>query len=404
MSITRFIALRYLLSRSRMGAVNWVSGLSAVAIAVVSMALVIVLSVYNGYVQLILQTTSMATPDLLIEPRYGHVYDWQDDPCLEEVLRSPDVVAYSPVLRTLGLVRHSSGETILEVVGVGEDYWRILPEDKLVLDGSVPSNPTEMLIGLSLANAGLSHSPLAEATLYVPKREGLINPLAPATAFRSTPVEVSGILNPIDEAHDRLAYLPIATLQNLLNYSPSTASALAIGLRSDADPSAVKKTLQSHISRDLRILERSEQHPELTFLIRTEKLMVFLIMSLILLLAAFNLASGLSMLIIEKRDDLTTLRALGLTTRSEGRIFALTGLLISFAGSLVGALLGLLVCWIQARFELIEAGNGLMTMPFPIDIKGRDLLLVLGCTAFVSCVISIVSLILFKNQAVRRKH
>lgn len=400
MGLTSFFALRYLFSPSRMGAVNWVSGISAVAIAVVSMALVVALSVYNGYVKLILQTTGAAAPELLITPQQGATLDMRE-PTLLTALESDLVASYSPMLRAKGVIRHLATEQMVDVVGVAPEYWQVVGGDSLLLEGRLPkqgSSTPEILVGMALASEGISPMAQQDARLYFPRRQGLINPLAPGTAFRSTELVVTGIMRPVDEEFDRQGYVDISVMHDLLAYQEHIATAVALRLARGVPPTEGKQRLAERLVGKYHLLDRAEQHPELTFLIRMEKLMVFLIMTFILLLAAFNLASGLAMLILEKRADLQTLRALGMTSRMEGRIFALAGVLISLLGSFVGVTLGLILSWLQERFELIEAGQGLLTMPFPIDIQASDILLILLCTTLVSCVISMVPSFFFKKK------
>lgn len=400
MGLTSFFALRYLFSPSRMGAVNWVSGISAVAIAVVSMALVVALSVYNGYVKLILQTTGAAAPELLITPQQGATLDMRE-PTLLTALESDLVASYSPMLRAKGVIRHLATEQMVDVVGVAPEYWQVVGGDSLLLEGRLPkqgSSTPEILVGMALASEGISPMAQQDARLYFPRRQGLINPLAPGTAFRSTELVVTGIMRPVDEEFDRQGYVDISVMHDLLAYQEHIATAVALRLARGVPPTEGKQRLAERLVGKYHLLDRAEQHPELTFLIRMEKLMVFLIMTFILLLAAFNLASGLAMLILEKRADLQTLRALGMTSRMEGRIFALAGVLISLLGSFVGVTLGLILSWLQERFELMEAGQGLLTMPFPIDIQASDILLILLCTTLVSCVISMVPSFFFKKK------
>lgn len=400
MSVTHFIAVRYLFSRSRMGAVGWVSAISTVAIAVVSMALVVALSVYNGYVRMIYEAADQSTPDLIIEADTARLLSVASESPVVQALEQAKISAWSPLIRYKGVLRSDEGESMVEVVGVDDAYWQHIASDSLLLDGRAPtqqSESAELVVGLGVAGS-LSGYSAQERRLYFPKRRGLINPLAPASAFRSSAIEVVGYLRPFGEEQSQQAYTHISVMRELLDMDEGQATSVAVKLPTGMSERQAKGVLQARLGDAYRVLDRSEQHPELTLLIRMEKVMVLLIMAFVLLLAALNLVNGLAMLIMEKEQDLATLRAMGLTTWEEGKVFALTGLMISLLGSATGLLVGLGLCWLQQRFEWLEAGDGFVSMPYPIEIYGSDVFLILGLTVFVACVISVIPLVIFRKN------
>lgn len=400
MSVTRFIAVRYLFSRSRMGAVNWISGISTMAIAVVSMALVIALSVYNGYVRLIYEAANQSTPDLIIEPDTSKILSVAPQSSVVEALKKAKIDSWSPTIRYKGVLRSDQGDNMIEVIGVDDAYWRHIASDSLLLDGRAPTQQNEyaeLVVGLGIVGS-LSEARTSDRRLYFPKRRGLINPLAPGSAFRSSSVEVVGYLRPFGEEQSLQAYTHISVMRDLLDMNEHEATSIAIRLNPNMDQADAKSNLSAHLGEGYRVLDRSEQHPELTLLIRMEKIMVLLIMAFVLLLAALNLVNGLAMLIMEKQQDLSTLRAMGLTNLEEGKVFALTGLMISLLGSTTGILIGLVLCWLQQKYEWLEAGDGFVSMPYPIEIYASDIFLILALTALIACVISLVPFVIFRKN------
>lgn len=387
-----FAALRYVFSRSRLGAAGWISLISAIAIGVVTAALVCVLSVYNGYVALLLGGETHCMPELLIKPRTGSVTS--GDSLVRVVERLGLAEHCSRILTTQALLRLGETEQMCEVYGVDEHYTKVLPIERSMAEGSFLSpHPADSLEGLSVSlgiglyvEANLSE-PTTDASLLLPRREGLINPLAVASAFVQEPLYISGVLPAYNEAVNKRVYMRLSDVQTLLNYPSNRLSALCLVPRSGLTTQEVQATLQKALGESYEVQNREEQQPELTLLIKTEKLMVYVIMCFILVLAAFNLASSLAMLIMEKRADIAVLRSMGAMPRQVSMIFAATGLLVSGIGSVVGLLLGLMFCLLQQELGFIASGEGASRVVFPIELQWQDLIYILLAT-FVVAVVS----------------
>lgn len=393
-----FFARKYLFSSSRMGAVGWVSGISVVAIAVVTAALVCVLSVFNGYVDMILRGADKVDPELIITPRSGAVLSLDEDP-VRTALLSEDIEGYSAVLKSVGMLRFGDREQMVEAYGVDEYYDGdvIYPSvEGLIYDGRFISPrgaqdtlpevavgvQTAIDLGLRLSSGGGGDAP----QLYFPRRRGMINPLAPSSAFRTMKLSVVGVLYGEREDFDRRIFVPLGVMQELLDYSDAQASHVALRLKpgSALEKRAMRQRLEDTLGRNYKVLDREEQQPELTLLIRAERIMVYVVMLFVLVLAAFNLASSLVMLVLEKRQDLLTLRAMGASSSQRSSVFAMTGLLISLIGIGSGMLLGLMLCYAQEATGFLQAGHGLARMPFPIDVRWSDVLLILPSALVIS--------------------
>lgn len=391
MRLAFFFARRYLVSRSRMGAVGWVSSISALAIGVVTAALVCVMAVYAGYVSMILDGADRMDSDLAIESATGAVYS-TDSLRLEAVEAMPFVRSVAPVLISRGMLRLGEQELMAELYGITSRYTQTVPLDSSLLEGAwLPEiyAPGETAIpsvlGIGIASREVGRDSL---TLTLPRRRGLINPLAPGTAFLSSGLRAVGVLNPLREDIDTRIYMPLDSLAQLLDYDAGMVSQLAIALVPNVSPAEAKAQIRTALGAGYRVLDREEQQPELTMLIRVERLMIYVIMLFILVLAAFNLASSLVMLTIEKRTDLSTLEAMGATRAQRMGIFAMTGLMISMLGSGLGLLVGLALAYIQKTFGLITVQTGLVPMPFPVAIQWGDILLIILATVVISVLTS----------------
>lgn len=398
MRFALFFARRYLFAPSRMGAVGWVSGLSVVAIAVVTAALVCVLSVFNGYVAMILRGADRIDPELIVAPRSGATLSLMETP-LKEALLLDGIAGYSAVLKSVGMLRLGAREQMVEVYGVDERYdsevmsssMREAAYEGRFVSSGMGANGEEVAVGIQTAlDLGLrlssDHQEGAKPQLYFPRRKGMINPLAPASAFRSMSLVPVGVLHGQREDFDRRIFVRLDVMQELLDYTSDEASYVAVRLKAGraSDKSIMRQQLEQALGQDYKVLDREAQQPELTLLIRAERVMVYVVMLFILVLAAFNLASSLVMLVLEKRQDLLTLRAMGASTMQRSSIFAMTGALISLLGIVSGMLLGLALCYLQQTTGILQAGQGVARMAFPVEVHWGDMLLILPSALLIS--------------------
>lgn len=397
MGFVAFSALRYLFGRSRLGAAGWISLISAIAIAVVTAALVCVLSVYNGYVALLVSGEARCLPELMITPRIGKSFD--ADTLLQTISPLTEIVSHSKVLQSQGVLRTNNSEAICDVYGVDKAYKQVVPIDSGLIEGyflSEALSPPEKdsineeekrspaCLGFALASKSLFDNDSLPPTLLFPRREGLINPLAVSSGFVEVPLNLTGILPPYNESVNQRIYIQLKDLQEALNYNPSIVSGIALRLRTGEDLSRTQQKLQNIVGPSYLVQNREEQQPELTLLIKTEKVMVYVIMLFILVLATFNLASSLAMLIMEKEQDIQTFRSLGAGRKQVSLIFALTGLLTSMIGSITGLIIGLGFCLLQQTFGFITSGQGVNQMTFPIDLQWQDLIYIILATFVVA--------------------
>lgn len=396
------IALRYLFSRTRLHAINYVTTLSAIAIAVVAMALVVVVGVYNGYVAMILDATEQVDADIVLQDASGAVFDLQDLPDYRKQLTQAGAEAITLRLESKGLLRVGQQQWVVDAIGVDSTFASVYPMARAANIPDLHRAPTftdsegisitPIQIGASIQippDSSRREQAGIMAEVLFPKRLGFTNPLAPASSFQDIEVQVIGQYAPANPKTDAAVYLPIARLQEALDYEASQVSTLGIRLRPGIATSDFKHQIHALYGDKFKALDREEQHPDLSYLIRMEKVMTYLILLFILLLAAFNVASSLAMLLIEKEEDSRIFTALGAPPSFTQQVFRRVGLLISLTGTSIGMLLGWGLCLLQAHFELVRSGSGIETIALPVDVRALDMIVIFVAVTALSYLISL---------------
>lgn len=396
------IALRYLFSRTRLHAVNYVTALSAIAIAIVAMALVAVVGVYNGYVAMILDTTAQVDADIVLKDAAGAVFDLHNLPDYRRQLTHAGAEAITLRLESKGLLRVGEQQWVVDAIGVDSTFAAVYPMARAAevptlhtaatfTDGEgIPITPIQIGASIQLPpDSSRSEQAGATAEVLFPKRLGFTNPLAPASSFQSIEAQVIGQYAPVSQEIDAAVYLPLSRLQEALDYGASQVSSIGIHLRQGISTSDFKRQVQELYSDKLKALDREEQHPDLSYLIRMEKVMTYLILLFILLLAAFNVASSLAMLLIEKEEDSRIFTALGAPPRFTQQVFRRVGLLIALTGTSIGMLLGWGLCLLQAQFGLVRSGSGMDAIALPVDVRPLDMLVIFISVTALSFLISL---------------
>lgn len=396
------IALRYLFSRTRLHAVNYVTALSAIAIAVVAMALVAVVGVYNGYVAMILDATAQVDADIVLKDAAGAVFDLHNLPDYRRQLTQAGAEAITLRLESKGLLRVGEQQWVVDAIGVDSTFAAVYPMARAAevptlhtattfTDGEgIPITPIQIGASIQLPpDSSRREQAGATAEVLFPKRLGFTNPLAPASSFQSIEVQVIGQYAPVSQEMDAAVYLPLSRLQEALDYGASQVSSIGIHLRQGISTSDFKRQVQELYGDKLKALDREEQHPDLSYLIRMEKVMTYLILLFILLLAAFNVASSLAMLLIEKEEDSRIFTALGAPPRFTQQVFRRVGLLIALTGTSIGMLLGWGLCLLQAQFGLVRSGSGMDAIALPVDVRPLDMLVIFISVTALSYLISL---------------
>ena len=404
MSFVRLLAVRYLFSKTSLSATRWISIISAVAIGVVTAALVCVLSVYNGYTAMILASDNDSSTEYVIREVSQKNFD--ATPLLNQIQSSElsDKIHTGLVLSSQGVIEIAGEHIPLQIHGINQAYSELVPLKKHIYDGTYIefhhiTHTPDILLGIGLLQKNSLNINLTEnPKLILPRRQGFINPLAPASAFEERSLRISGVLKPLSDDINKSAYIDIDVLQDMLSVPQGVVSAIALKPDRSISQTTLRRALSPVLGTKYKLLNREEQYPERTFLIKSEKIMVYLIMTFILILAAFNLSSSLVMLIIEKRKNINTLISLGAQSNKIRWIFTLTGILTSTIGSIIGLSFGLTICLMQERFALLYTGEGASQLPFPVDVQLSDLGLILIITLIVSSISAFLPSIFLRGR------
>ena len=376
------IAWRYLFSKKGHNAINIVSGISAVAVAVVTAAMVCVLSVMNGFGALVEKMFSEFDPVLMVVPAEGQTLRTDTLPIASLYARE-DIEAVSMQLEQTALVRYKDHQQPARIMGVDSLFTRTAHIDSIITDGyySVWDGAFDRaVLGRGLAaQIGINAHFTGALHLYAPKRTERINMLRPDLSLNHEHAFIAGTfaVNQI-EYDDQLMLVSLPLAQRLFDYDEYTATALRIQPKEGVHLSSIKDHLSQTLGEDFRVLDRYEQQSDFFRILGIEKLLTFLLLVFILLIAGFNIISSLSMLIIDKREDSQILTHLGADETTIRRIFLLEGWLISALGTLTGLLLGVLICLGQQHYGWLKLGNGAeyVISTYPVLVQWTDILIV----------------------------
>jgi len=371
------IAWRYLFSKKGHNAINIVSGISAAAVAVVTAAMICVLSVMNGFGVLVERMFSEFDPVLLVVPADGQTLRTDTLPVASLYARE-DIEAISMQLEQTALIRYKDHQTPARVMGVDSLFTRTAHIDSIITDGfySVWDGAFDRVVmgrGLA-AQIGMNAHFTGALHLYAPERTGRINLMRPDLSLRHEHAFIAGTfaVNQI-EYDDRLLLVSLPLAQRLFDYDEYTATALRIQAKKD-----IKKDLSKALGEGYRVLDRYEQQANFFNILRIEKLLTILLLVFILLIASFIIIGSLSMLIIDKREDIRILSHLGADEPTIRRTFLIEGWLISSLGAFLGLIAGVALCLGQQHFGWLKLGTGTeyIISAYPVEVQALDILLV----------------------------
>jgi len=381
MNVPFYIARRYLFAKkSRL--VNWISGISTVSIMVGTAALVIVLSVFNGLNVLVSSMFNSFDPDLKIEAVEGK-YFFDDELDLAEIAAIRGVKLVVPVLEETVLLRYSDKQLIATIKGVGENFERLTCICRRMVDGEffLSADETPFAVaGYGIAftlgiNPRNSFEPIG---FYVPRRGQNTNMMSP-DAFSVDYALPAGVFSSIMEYDEQYIITSLEFAQTLIG-AEEEISAIEIAISPDANLSRVQRQLQALVGSEFLVKNRMQQQEMYYKTIQSERLMIILILSFILLIATFNMIGSLLMVIYDKRKDIAMLRSMGASTPVLRQIFWMEGLMIAFIGGFFGLLLGGGIAWLQQHFGFIKlgggTGEGFIVDAYPVQLLMSDFFLV----------------------------
>jgi len=392
LNISLFIARRYLFSKKSHNAINVISAISVCGIAIATMAMVVVLSVFNGFGGIVEGMFSAFDPDLKITVREGKVFDY-DNPLFEEALQVEGIQMISESLEENALFSFDGQQVPVLMKGVSDEFNNMTEMEKLMVDGTFKLR--EDVVDYTTLGAGLAVSLGARPgfinpiEIYAPKRDVRVNLANPAAAFTTGYVQIGGVFSLNTPKYDEnMAIMPISKVRELLNYT-SEVTSLEVKLTPGASLKKVKRQIKNILGEDFLVEDRYEQQRESYRMLQVEKWVTFLILAFILLIAVFNVVGSLSMLIVEKREDINSLRNMGASNNLISRIFLNEGWLITFSGIIAGIATGLVLCLLQQHFGFIRLSDipgAYIIDAYPVIVKFIDIIVIFAVVSIIGLV------------------
>ena len=384
MNFPFYIARRYLFSKKSTHAINIISTISAVGVAVATMALVVTLSVFNGFHDLVASFFTTFDPQLKVVPVSGKTVA-ADDPTLKTICSLKQVEVATEIVEDMALATYNGRQAMVKIKGV-EDNFDSLTHIREILegDGEYCLHAADMhyaIVGIRLAERfGMGYTFQNELKIYAPKREGQLNLANPQDGFVEGNLYSPGVLFCVKQGKYDKNYIltSIAFARNLFAQQ-GMVSAVELRLKPGSDFDGVKAEMNKIGEGKFRVLDRYEQQEDTFKIMKIEKLIAYIFLTFILVVACFNLIGSISMLIIDKRNDVVTLRNLGANDSQIVRIFLFEGRMISTLGALAGIAVGLLLCWIQQQWGLVGLGRSsgsFIIDSYPVSVHPEDVILI----------------------------
>lgn len=383
------IALRYLFSRKSYHVINMISGIGAAGMAIGTAALVVILSVFNGFDSLVSQSLTDAHPDLVIKPAAGKVFRPDS---LSWLVEEPSIVRLSSVLEDQAFLSCDGKQGLVLVKGVDLAAEEESPLKAHMIDGVWQFHRGDRAMAVAgaglAAQLGLNPRFLAPLELHYPSRTDAISLANPAASLRSVKLGLAGVLSVSSELDAKLLVVPIGSVRELLGYE-TEVSALEIWTAPE-QAQALQKALQERLGTHFRVLDRYQQNASVYKMMRYEKLAIFLILIFVVLIIAFNIYSSLRMLVIEKEADIATLRSMGATDSLVRRIFRLEGWLVSLVGIVIGLVLGVALVLLQQQQGLVPMPGNFIVDAYPVVLRASDLLWTVAGVALIGYLMALL--------------
>lgn len=381
MRLASFIAGRYLFARKSHNVINVISAISVVGMAIGTAALTIILSIYNGFDSLVRDMMGNLEPDILITPSKGKVFVPEGE-CYDWIYAQESVASMCTVLQEQVFISYDGHQGVAIAKGMDAIAQEESPIRENIRDGKFEfrhGDIPEGVVGVGLAyKMGINPRFLAPIQLYYPSRTRKLSPSSPSSSIEYINIWPSGLFSINSEIDNSYILLDIDKMRELLEYSGEEVSAVEIRMKEGCETRELKRVIDGiseRLGEDFTVSDRFRQNESLYKMMKYEKASIYLILIFVILIIGLNIHASLSMLIIEKREDIATLSAMGAGETLIRRVFVLEGWFISLLGLAIGLLMGLAFCLLQQRFGLISMPGNFVIQAYPVVLKGSDLLI-----------------------------
>ncbi|MEI8046862.1 MAG: ABC transporter permease [Bacteroidota bacterium] len=381
MNLPFFIARRYLISKKSYNIINLISGISMIGVAVGTAALIIVLSVFNGFESVVISLFSVFDPDIEITVAQGKTFH-SNEINADQIRSLPGVIKYTEVVEENALLHYKNQQFLATIKGVDSLFQVNSPiSDSLLVTGKMLLQDGEL--DFAIPGYGIAYflnldmeAPDNFISIYIPKRKGNLTGL-PEESFKSEFIKPIAIFSVQQDFDDKYMLVPLRFARRMLEYTDEVTG-IEIRLAKGADASHVQEKIMAVLGPGFKVQNRFQQQEVLYKIMKSEKWAVFLILSFILIVASFNVVGSLTMLILDKQKDIAILRNLGARDILIKQIFFIEGLLITLSGAFAGLILGLGVCLVQQKFGLIklQGGGSFIINAYPVKLIATDFIFV----------------------------
>ena len=384
MNFPFYIARRYLFSKKSTNAINVISGISVVGVAIAAMALVVTLSVFNGFHDMVASFFTQLDPQIKVTPVKGKTVP-ADDPLLTQIRKMPQVDVATEVMEDQALAVYGDRQAMIMLKGV-EDNFDKLTHIREVLegDGEYALHAADMnygILGMGVAyQLGTGYTYEHPLKIYAPRREGQLNMANLQEGFVEDELYSPGVLFSIKQGkYDKRYIITSIAFTRQLFDQQGMLSSLELRLKPGSNFDKVKAEMEKIAGDRFYVRDRYEQQDDTFRIMKIEKLMAYIFLTFILVIACFNIIGSLSMLMIDKKNDVVTLRNLGASDSQITRIFLFEGRMISAIGAVLGIAIGLLLCWLQQQYGIVRLGSSegsFVVDAYPVSVHPMDIMLI----------------------------
>lgn len=384
MNLPFYIARRYLFSKKSTHAINVISAISVVGVAVATTALVVTLSVFNGFHDLVASFFTSFDPQLKVTPVTGKAVA-ADDPVLTEIRRLPQIEVATETVEDMALAMYNGRQAMITLKGVEDNFDSLTHITEILIgDGTYELHAADLSYGIpgirlaEMLGTGIRYQ--GAIKIYAPRREGQLDMADPTDGFVEDELYSPGVIFNVKQAkYDRNYILTDIGFARRLFDRQGMLSALELRLKPGSDFEAVKAEIKRIADGRYYVRDRFEQQDDTFKIMKIEKLIAYIFLTFILVVACFNIIGSLSMLIIDKKNDVVTLRNLGADDRQITRIFLFEGRIISVIGAVIGIAVGLLLCWLQQTYGLVALGRSsgsFVVDAYPVSVHPDDIVII----------------------------
>lgn len=377
MNLPFFIAKRYLLSKKSHNAINFISGISALGVCIGTMALIIVLSAFNGLSDLVKSLYNSFNPEIEITIKQGKTFN-PSAAEIQALKKIPKLAHYTEVMEGNALLKFNDKQCIATIKGVSREFEEMSGFDSVILEGNFNIAKNNVVLGKGISYI-LQSNPddvFMPITIYAPKR-GNINTINPEDGLNELKIYPAGTFSINDEFDYKYVIMNIEKARELLDYQNEEVTSIELSFQKNADRELVQNEIEKILGDKYVIKNREQQNTLFYKTMKSEKLWTFIILVFILIIATFNVIGSLTMLIIEKKKDISILHNMGADINLIRRIFLVEGMLITIIGAASGIVLGTIICVLQMKFSLIKISEGLVVDSYPISFRVMDFMLII---------------------------